>query len=174
MFYIKAKLRELMTTKKGKHDALQIADYLIRKGIENDNALTPLQVIKLVYFCQAWMLGLYGKPLYKQNVEAWIYGPVIVEVYHELKGHRNNPILCDMGTPNPNLDEYEEDVISQVYENYGDFSGIELSHITHAPNTPWDIVWNNREGKKSWFGIRENKIISNKLMKTYYANQVKN
>ena len=38
-----------------------------------------MQVLKLVYYCHAWMLGLYGRPLIRQPIEAWRYGPVVPE-----------------------------------------------------------------------------------------------
>ena len=142
------------------HDALEIADHLIRKGLDNDNALTPLQVIKLVYFCHGWMLGLYGRPLCTQEVRAWIYGPVIPDVYHELKVYGGSEIMVDMGMPNPELDEYEDDLVKQVYDKYGRFSGVDLSRRTHAPGTPWHKIW-KRKGR--------NAVIPNPLIQKYYA-----
>ena len=70
-----------------KHDARSVANSLIEKSIEAGSCLTPLEIIKLVYFCHGWMLGLYRRPLIKQNVQAWRYGPVVADVYHCLKQH---------------------------------------------------------------------------------------
>ena len=50
-----------------KHDARAVANSLIEKSQEEGNLLTPLQIIKLVYFCHGWMLALYKRPLIKQS-----------------------------------------------------------------------------------------------------------
>ncbi len=53
------------------YDARNVANQLIDRSIRDGNSLTPLQIIKLVYFCHSWMLGFHGVPLVTQRVEAW-------------------------------------------------------------------------------------------------------
>ena len=65
--------------------ALGVADRLIHLSLEDEMSVTPMQVQKLTYFCHAWMLGLDGVPLFRDAVEAWEYGPVIRELYHQLR-----------------------------------------------------------------------------------------
>ena len=38
-----------------------------------------MHAIKLVYLCHGWMLGIYGRSLIGEPVEAWRYGPVVPE-----------------------------------------------------------------------------------------------
>lgn len=40
------------------------------------------------------MLGLYGVPLIRDDVQAWKYGPVIPQVYHAgaVKDYRGRPV----------------------------------------------------------------------------------
>ena len=40
------------------HDSRAIANQLIRRAHEAGRDITPMQTIKLVYYCHAWMLGL--------------------------------------------------------------------------------------------------------------------
>jgi uncharacterized phage-associated protein len=54
--------------------------------------LTPMQLVKLVFLCHGWMLGLYGKPLVRDRIEAWKYGPVIPKLYNAVKQYRGGPI----------------------------------------------------------------------------------
>ena len=68
-----------------KHDARSVANEIIRHAHDDGKSVTHLQVQKLVYYCHAWMLGLYGEPLLKQPVEAWEYGPVIRAIYDSLR-----------------------------------------------------------------------------------------
>ena len=144
------------------HDARAIANSLIEKARHNDAPLTPLQIIKLVYFCHGWMLGLYGRKLIRQPVQAWRYGPVVAEVYHGLKEYGGEPVETEMDVSKEEFDEFEADLINQVHEKYGPLTGIKLSQLTHAPGTPWHEVW-HREGKNS--------IIPNRLIQEHYAEK---
>lgn len=123
------------------HPALQIANEIIRRGAAETppRHFTPMQLLKLVYLCHGWMLGLYSRPLIQEDVQAWKYGPVIPELYQSVKAYRDSQIPQPLpGTQNaPPLDVYESTMVDQVMQMYGHQSGIALSQITHAPNTPW-------------------------------------
>lgn len=123
------------------HSALQIANEIIKRGAAAvpPRYFTPMQLLKMVYLCHGWMLGLYSKPLIKEDVQAWKYGPVIPELYQSLRTYRDGQVprpLPLMGN-DPALDVYESTMVDQVMQMYGHQSGIALSQITHAPNTPW-------------------------------------
>ena len=144
------------------HDARAVANRLIEKGRDADRPLTSLQIIKLVYFCHGWMLGLYHKPLIKQDVEAWLYGPVVAEVYRGLKKCGGHPVTTILDVPEEEFDGLEADLIKQVHEKYGPLNGMVLSQLTHAPGTPWYLVWHGKE---------RNKVIPNELIETHYAEK---
>ena len=140
------------------HDAREIANWFIING----DFLTPLQIIKLVYMSHGWMLGLQDRPLFRQDVEAWKYGPVIPDVYHELKIYGNSPVEKPIkGVVKVNLEDIELDLIQQVNRLYGGFSGIRLSQITHADGSPWHQIWMKH---------KRSAIIPNELIKDYYRN----
>ena len=143
-----------------KHDARAVANRLLDLAEEDGNRLTPMQVLKLVYFCHAWMLALCDQPLIEQPIEAWRYGPVIPDVYHSFKKYRDGPIKSKARVKAGDFDEKESHIIREVYQKYGFLSGIRLSQLTHAPGTPWDRVWDAN---------RQNSIIPNSLTKRYYA-----
>lgn len=138
------------------YDCLLIADTLVKLATLEDKVFTPMQLIKLVYLSHGWTLGLYGRPLIKQDVEAWKYGPVIPELYQAIKQYRSSPVR-EISCKKEKIDERFADVINQVYKIYGSFTGIELSMLTHEKNSPWEITWNS--GKS---------IISNDLIAYYY------
>ena len=60
--------------------------------IENLSKITPLKLQKLIYFAHGWHLAIRDQPLIDELVEAWEYGPVIPNVYHEFKVFGNQPI----------------------------------------------------------------------------------
>ncbi|MDE0070747.1 MAG: DUF4065 domain-containing protein [Caldilineaceae bacterium] len=122
------------------HDARAIANKLILMGLEDGNPLTPLQIIKLTYLCQAWMLGMFGEPMFEDEVEAWDYGPVIPEVYHGVKHFVNKPVIETMRARPTGLNDKEAHILNEVYRVYGSWSGGALSRHTHKPETPWYIT----------------------------------
>ena len=130
------------------HDARAIANALICRGIKAKQPKNPLQVIKLTYLCHGWMLGLYNRPMSIQSVFAWRYGPVIPVVYDEVKRFGRNPVRSPLRWRDEGFDSLEDDLIQQVFDAYSEFSGIDLSMITHAEGTPWHQIW-HREGKNA-------------------------
>lgn len=144
------------------HHALAVANALIERSSAKQRPLTPMQVIKLVYICHGWMLGLYHRPLISQPVEAWRYGPVINSVYQELKKYGNSHVTDKIDVATEEFDNLEDDLINQVLDKYSSLSGIALSKLTHAAGTPWHIIWTER-GKNS--------IIPDDLIEEHYAQK---
>lgn len=124
------------------HSSVAVANYIIDKAMSKGNPLTPMQVIKLVYLCHGWMLGLYNRPLINEPVEAWQYGPVIKNLYQRVKQYRSNPILDKLDNTDSVFSEEEQDVMDQVINKYSSLSGVALSSLTHADGTPWSNTWN--------------------------------
>ncbi|NIJ34300.1 Panacea domain-containing protein [Sphingomonas oligoaromativorans] len=122
-------------------DARVVANRLLEMAAADGRSLTPMQVLKLVYISHGWSLGLYGKPLIDQPVEAWQYGPVISDLYNAMRKFGGNavqgPLSIGWGSRAENLTGLEDDLLGQVYKLYGHINGVALSRITHAPNTPW-------------------------------------
>ena len=143
------------------HDARAVANALIERGQREGRSFDPLQIAKLVYFCHAWMLGLYGRGLIKQDVHAWLYGPVVPPLYRSLKKFGRGPVTEPIaGFPAAQLNDEEQNIFDQVYEKYGNLTGLQLSHITHETGTPWDSVWSEK-GRDS--------VIHNDLIREYYG-----
>lgn len=159
------------------YPAAVVANEFLKLSDAQGKTLTPMKVQKLVYFAHGWCLALTERPLIRERVEAWQYGPVIPSIYHEFKEAGNGPItspatdLVNQGGKlmfkAPSLDDYPDDeerrnareIIGRVFALYGKYSAIQLSNATHASNTPWQKAY--REG--------ERKItISNDAIKTYF------
>src|SRR5437660_9090573 len=102
--------------------ARRVANEFLRLAEEDDRALTPLQIIKLVYIAHGWMLALYQRPLITDRIEAWKYGPVIPQLYQDMKVYGAGSIagrLSDTSYSAKPLDPQERDIIRQVYNIYG-------------------------------------------------------
>lgn len=145
-----------------RHTARQVANRLLELAAERGETLTPMQLIKLVYLCHGWMLGLHGRPLIVDPVEAWAYGPVIRDLYQAVKDDRSGPVrgVLQVG-PQIAFDEIEDDLIRQTYNQYGKLSGPALSRLTHMPNSPWSITYDR---------LGQNHHISNDLIQDHFAS----
>ncbi len=146
--------------------SIKIADYFINKYGSNGN-ITLMKLIKLVYIAHGWHLGLTGEPLLGENAEAWKYGPVIPSVYHCYKHNGSNPIkecVNDFEAEDyfaPLYEGSKNELLDKIWEVYGNYSGIDLSEMTHQEGTPWYKTLNDEEGFTQQ--------ISDFLIKDYYS-----
>lgn len=122
-------------------DARIVANRFLELAAESGKALTPMQVLKLVYIAHGWMLGLADRPLINQPVEAWQYGPVIRDLYNAVRQFQRGPVQGPLLSLGGTLDAQEENMVEQVYGLYGHMDGIALSNITHMPGTPWEQTY---------------------------------
>lgn len=150
---------------KGDYDARSVANWFIEKANDDpeQEPKTPLQIMKLVYFSHAWMLGIYDCPLISQKIRAWKYGPVVKELYHDMKHWGDQPVVEPLESGEKvTFDAHASDILNQVYDVYGPLDGFELSSLTHLPESPWFIT------RMSRF---EGAAISDDLIRDYYAER---
>lgn len=125
---------------------------------------TPIHVIKLAYLCHSWMLGICGRPLFIDEVEAWRYGPVVPLVYHTYKSFGGESIEMVVTDHGDEFDEQQIELMDAVLRTYRDHSAWSLSAITHQPGTPWHVVYRS--------GWGEGAIIPNKLIRKHYRARI--
>ena len=120
------------------HDSRTVANRLLALAAAKSDTLTPMQVLKLVYIAHGWMLGLYGRGLIGDEVQAWQYGPVIPKLYNAMRSYGARFVTKMLNAPShDDLEDNEQDIVRQVYDIYGKKTGPALSRLTHAPGTPW-------------------------------------
>ena len=120
------------------YKALDIAKKLIFKA-QNDEPnggerLTNLKLQKLLYYQQGYHLAAFGTPLFSEDVEAWMYGPVVPTVYDVFSAYGSSAL--PVVESEISLSEEEEILFSQVYDAYREFSAIGLMNRTHTER-PW-------------------------------------
>ncbi len=152
------------------YDTLAVANYFLQKGWEANRPVDPMKLQKLIYFAHGWHLAVTGEPLIDETVEAWPYGPVIPTVYHAFKRYGRHPIeqlgerydgegwtcpVLPSGTQQRTLA-----VLDRIWETYGRFTGIQLSNLSHEPDSPWDQTWveAQRAGKLRGTDIGDGRI----------------
>jgi len=120
----------------------------------SDELISNLKLQKLLYYAQGCILGLTGKPLFPEEIQAWEHGPVIPAIYHKYKDYGKNGLLPDETFDRNSIDEETNAVLENVYETFGQFSAWKLRDMTHQ-EAPW------QETKK-------NHVISKDVIKKYF------
>ena len=91
--------------------------------------LPTLKLHKLLYYAQAHHLAATGEPIFAESVSAWDKGPVVVSLW---EAERDG-----VATPPPRpLSDGQRNIIDYVVSRYGNLSGTDLMHLTHAED-PW-------------------------------------
>ena len=102
--------------------------------------VTPLALQKILYFIQGLYFSRYGKPLFNDNCQAWVHGPVYAEIYDMFSSFRYDPIDDPrfelLKGKSTDLDEKEREVINLVVNTFGMYGGKVLERITHKED-PW-------------------------------------
>ena len=130
----------------------------------NKEAMTHKKLQKLCYYSQAWYCALYdGSPLFNDEIQAWVHGPVVVSLYPVYKKYRWLEIPKQEAAPC--LCEKTVAVLDAVWETYGSFTGDQLESLTHSED-PWI---NARGQTEPWKDCIE--PISCDAMREYYGKK---
>lgn len=156
--------------KKG-FSSLLISDYIVNK---HGGKFTPFHLIKMVFISHGRTLAALKKPLIRDRIEAWKYGPVIPILYHELKLWGDAPVqsLHYCGTSPDDEDrrlffetvlpEKERYLIDLTVNDYGDWSFWDLRKLCHEYDSPWDIHYDGELGTE----------IPDSTIQEYYINEM--
>ena len=151
-------------------EAINIAKLIITKlknsQKENDGLIeitSRLKLLKLLYYVQGYHLAKFGKPLFKENIEAWLHGPVVREVYNWLKPHDdfwlNEQILTDEEIAALGLNDTQNELIDDVLKIYNKYSAYGLRGKMHSEQ-PWLETYDPEN---------QTKVINNELMASYFS-----
>ena len=120
------------------YQAMDIARYVINKCTTENHPILQLQ--KILYFLQRkYLVEEQGRPLFRDDIQAWQFGPVVPEVYYQYCGFGSMTIgmYYDIS-----LDSQDMVRIDQVVEDKRDRKPWELVEETHAPDKAWaQIGW---------------------------------
>ena len=132
------------------YNAIDVANYIIEKSVENQNPVSNLKLQKLLYYSQAAKLVEgNGESLFGENISAWRYGPVVESTYHRFKTNVNSPIFEKSTNDSlfnvEEIKEYnlkkiisEEDqkIINRVVNSYKKYKPLDMVRKTHNEE-PW-------------------------------------
>lgn len=155
------------------YNSLSIANYFISIGIQENQPITQMKLQKLIYFAHGFYLAVKEKPLIRDEIQAWKYGPVIPQIYHRFKHYGNKPLLAQVQVlpslggekEKIHLDKEIIDFLFHVWELFRKFDAIQISTLTHVGNSPWS------QTVKSTGGLLRNSKIDNNIIKSYFLKE---
>ena len=151
------------TTAKSTHDSFMthacsaIGNEFLRKAQAEGRPLTHMHLQKLIYIAHGWNLAVNNEPLVDEQFQAWEFGPVSLSMYRALKMYGSGPVtrLIRHGDETPDkfdddgdsivakLEQYEKEIIDQIWEEFKEYKAFQLSALTHKSNSPWDKAFKN-------------------------------
>lgn len=166
-----------MEKQKGIFSAIDLASYIKYKYSISDSRISseisPLKLQKTLYFCFAYWGGFVRKGkgkqselnitdseyLFNEKIEAWVYGPVVPDVYHN-----NSTIKPSECSEIFKGKEYIKEFIDGILDNFLPASDFKLVEISHQ-----DKCWINNFRKSEIF--HNNEIPKEEIIKEY-AKQI--
>ena len=132
------------------YSAIDVANALVAlTDPEKGDTTSNLKVQKLLYYVQGLYLALYQKPLFREEIVSWKYGPVVTEVYEQFKVFGSGAIPYPEDYDFTLFGEEAIEVLNEVHTVYGQFSAIKLMNMTHDEppynNTQLRAVINHNE-----------------------------
>ena len=135
---------------------------------EKSGEITPLALQKILYYIQGIFMVNYGRPLFCEECQAWVHGPVYEEVYNMFKGFKYNPIddkrFVIFRDRFQMLTDEEKDVIDIVLNSFGMYSGKTLERITHKED-PWCNAYDDNN-----IGRYTNEVITKDSIRCYFKS----
>lgn len=120
---------------------------------------------KMLFYTQGWHLATTGTAAIDRPFEAWDYGPVVSEVYQDLKSYGGSRISNYVPDPegkpfivNPTFSDFYRS-LDIAWEKYIGIPAVNLSAMTHEPGSPWDVI--RKRGET---------IIPNEMIRDYFVN----
>lgn len=140
--------------------ALTVAKYILNYCKENNvTNCTNKKLQKLLYYIQAWSLAFDNGPVFADEIEAWVHGPVVRSVYRKYKEFGFSPIVFDnRGYDIGCFSDSAKAIMNCVLGVYSKYDAEFLEMRTHL-ESPWI------DARKSG-----SNTISHEAMKMYYKS----
>lgn len=136
-----------------------VAKYIL----EEKETMSTMKLQKLCYYSQAWSIAWTEKPLFNEEFQAWVNGPVCYELFDKHRGQYWVSEDTFSGGDCHNLSPDEIDTINIVLNHYGDMDPYALREQTHS-EAPWIIARGDRAPDEPC-----STIISKDSMGLYYG-----
>lgn len=139
---------------------------VIARVFEKLEEVTPLMLQKLLYFIQGIYSAVYGVPVFEEDCQAWVHGPVYRDVYDLFKDFKYSPIddarFARLEGAADALTAREKEIVDLVTATFGVYGGKVLERITHNED-PW------RQARAGYAdGIPSSEVVTKESIRKYY------
>ncbi|MBQ6769735.1 MAG: DUF4065 domain-containing protein [Bacteroidales bacterium] len=141
----------------------QIANQLLINAADSGELMTNMKLQKMLYYQQGFHLAYFDTPLFNDDIEAWMYGPVVPSMYEKYKEFGRNGIEPDRSIDFSFDERKEQALFEEVCKVYGAFSAIGLMNMTHD-EMPW---------KTTPVGEGTGHVISKDKMRLFFKERLK-
>ena len=156
---------------------LDVAHLVVLAASQKGIGITPLKLQKLLYYLQAWNLVFFNTPVFPDEPEAWVNGPVYRKVYEQYRDYQMYEYIRITPEEKEHLDENVADMVravgfvpeqqelfDEILSKYGKMASADLGLRTHN-ESPWKDA---REG----LGIFDysDRVITHNSMEKYYSS----
>lgn len=150
---------------------IDFSNFLILYFNEQEIRVTNLVLQKLLYYIQAWHLVHFnGEPLFEDEAQAWVHGPVYSSVYHHFKNKGSEELSFDGDLEEEKkglgLCQAQFDLIESVVLKYGFMPASKLVYLTHR-----ELPWNQARKGLGLFDY-SSQVISHESMRAYYSKRL--
>lgn len=142
------------------NSAINIAKYVINKCNELNNPISNLQLQKILYYIQGKFYAKFNEKLFREDIEAWKYGPVIPEVYYEFNKYSSGNIRDEFEVENLEIGSEKLDYIDSIIKDNYKLTAWQLVEKTHKED-PW----------KSQYDRTFNKVIPSNVIRDFFITQ---
>lgn len=131
------------------HSAIEVANFFIKKSLDDQVPRTNLALQKIVFFAHANASHNHSVSLVTDPCMAWPYGPIFVSLYEVLKEYENSPVdqliqiaqLDGHGgakVVTPNVDDPDtQHYLETAWNAIGHFSAGKLVSASHQKGGAW-------------------------------------
>ncbi|WP_029068675.1 Panacea domain-containing protein [Jonesia quinghaiensis] len=130
------------------YEPSNVANNILERAFRDGAAVSPMKLQKILYFTASEYGKATGKALFREEFEAWQYGPVLRSVYSEFRGYGGRPITDyakDALGASYVVSEKDDPQLSSALERVWQVSknrnAAELSRITHLKGSAWYDSW---------------------------------
>lgn len=149
------------------YSAFDLARYILKKCIDDENVISNLQLQKILYCIQECFLREKGHEAFSEPIEAWQFGPVVPEVYDEYRIYGGRTIVW-MPDAHDNVawkDEKDKKLIDNIVEEKRKLDPWDMVQETHKEGGAWAKIYDDGRGAY--------KVIPIETIKKYLQKQQK-
>jgi uncharacterized phage-associated protein len=125
--------------------ATNLSKYIILKCMEDKCPITNLYLQKILYYIQKEYLK-QDKIAFLDDIEAWVFGPIIPKVYNDYCKYGGMPVL--LYTDKPKINTADRMIIDKIVENKRKQKIWYMIEDIHRVNGAWYQTYRDGKGNK--------------------------